>query len=98
MKTLNNYLKETCNIFEASSELSFLLLTEEDALNYFEEYKIFDNKSIKRSGLSKDDIILLYSYAEENHMPCPIVANYQRKPGKWRTGQGYFRPCCSDLV
>lgn len=83
MKTLNNYLKETFNIFEASSELSFLLLTEEDALNYFEEYKIFDNKSIKRSGLSKDDIILLYSYAEENHMPCPIVANYQRKPGKF---------------
>lgn len=84
MKDITNFLIENIRpIFEVSSELSFLLISYEDAIKYFEEYKIFNDKKIKDSGLSKDDIRLLYTYAEENSMPCPIVANYQRKPGKF---------------
>lgn len=74
MKTLYKYL---C---EAQEAPQYLLLTLEDAKQYFEEHKIFENKSIKKMGLTWDDIELLY--AQENH-PCPIVANYQRKPGKF---------------
>lgn len=74
MKSLYNYL---C---EAADAPQFLLISLEDAKNYFDEYKIFDKPKIKKMGLTWEDIV--YMYKQEGH-PCPIVANYQRKPGKF---------------
>ena len=88
MKTLTDYLFESVDnitemIVEANGDLQFLLLSYDDAIKYFDEYKIFNNKTIIKSGLTKDDIEKLYKYADEYSMPCPIVANYQRKGGKF---------------
>ena len=55
----------------------------EKAMEWFELYKIFDSKIIKACGLTPEDIKLCYDYAEEYSMPCPIVANYHRKGGKF---------------
>lgn len=84
MNTLTTYLTETVeDIFEVSGDLQFLLLSYEDAIQYFNEYKIFNKPAIVKSGLSRDDIRQLYEYAEQYSMPCPIVANYQRKGGRF---------------
>ena len=78
MKTLKDILLES-----SKSAYQYLLLSYDDAVNYFEEYNILKNKDIIKTGLTLEDIKDFYEYAEENNMPCPIVANYQKKPGKF---------------
>ena len=61
MKTLTDYLFESVDnitkmIVETNGDLQFLLLSYDDAIKYFDEYKIFNNKTIIKSGLTKDDI------------------------------------------
>lgn len=73
MKSLYKY------ITESNEAPQYLLLTLEDAKQFFEEHKTFEKKHIQRIGLTWRDIELIYSQSE-NH-PCPIVANYKRKPG-----------------
>lgn len=73
MKSLYKY------IVESNEAPQYLLLTLEDAKQFFEEHKIFEKKTIQKIGLTWSDIELIYSQSE-NH-PCPIVANYKRKPG-----------------
>lgn len=82
MKELKQFLTENIvNIFEANGGLQFLVLSYDDAMQYFNEHKVFDKPAIKKSGMTPDDIKQLYDYAEQYNMPCPIVANYQRKGG-----------------
>lgn len=83
MKELKNFLFESvANIFEAATE-SFLLSNYDDAVTWFNEYKLFENKKLIEMGVNPDVIKQLYEWAETESMPCPIVANYQRKPGKF---------------
>ena len=85
MKALLESLKEIAvdiidYIYEASSE-SFIINSYEDAIVFFEKYKLFDNKQIIKSKLSKDDLQKMYETADKQNMPRPIIGNYQRKPG-----------------
>lgn len=83
MKQLKTFLlEELDNIFE-SNEVSFLLLDFESAMAYFNEHKTFENKKIIQMGLTADIIKQLYKWYDENQLPCPIVANYKRKPGNF---------------
>lgn len=76
MKNLYNFILE-------SLDIQFLLLSFEDAMEYFNKHGIFKDKATMKSGLDESDIKKLYDYAEEYSMPCPIVANYQRKSGRF---------------
>lgn len=82
MKSLRRFVNEQLMIVE-STEPSFFLLSFEEAKKYFETYGILDDKNTKKCGLTLGDLEYIYEYAENNSMPCPIVANYQRKPGKF---------------
>lgn len=75
-------MEELNNIFE-SNEVSFLLLDFESAMTYFNEHKTFENKKIIEMGLTADIIKQLYEWYDEYQLPCPIVANYKRKPGNF---------------
>ena len=83
MKQLKTFLMEELdNIFE-SNEVSFLLLDFESAMTYFNEHKTFEKKKIIEMGLTADIIKQLYEWYDEYQLPCPIVANYERKPGNF---------------
>ena len=71
-------LRESKEIDKQKSDLQHLVLNCDDAIAFFNEHKLFDKVNI-----SKSDITHIYDYATKHNMPCPLVANYKRKPGKF---------------
>lgn len=71
-------LFETKEIDKQKSDLQHLVLNCNDAIAFFNEYKLFDKVNI-----SESDIEFIYDYATNHNMPCPLVANYKRQPGKF---------------